>query len=130
MKMESPNDLYNNAKTAVRILKSDNHVLGDFNPKVMLVLGSGCGDVADNVEATVRVDYGEIMGMPSSTVKGHAGKFIAGNYGGKDVVAFSGRNHFYEGNSAQQASYMIYVAHHFGAKVAIMTAAAGIAPDY
>ncbi len=129
---EGPSALYQRAEKAVAkiVKKSYRNYVGwhEDNDPIMLVLGSGCGDVAENIDPFIEIDYADIKGMPESTVAGHAGKLLLGHYGGKNVVAFSGRNHYYEGNSAQQASYMVYVAHHLGAKVAIMTAAAGIAP--
>jgi len=126
LQINSPRDAYDFSKRAVRQLRERGI---DSNPEIMLILGSGCGDVADEVRPAKIISYENIMGMPPSTVESHAGKMIIGKYEGKDVVALSGRNHYYEGNSAQEASYMVYIAHHLGAKVAIMTAAAGIAPD-
>lgn len=128
MKRDGPEKLYFDAGDAVRAMKRENKKLEHLRPQMMLVLGSGCGDVADKVEPVVEIDYKDILEMPVSTVQGHAGKLIVGKYGEKNVLAFSGRNHCYEGNSAHQASYMVYIAHHLGAKATIMTTATGIAP--
>ena len=116
----------NCASVAVNQLK-DNKQFPDYQPEIMLVLGSGCGDVAKAIDVDFKAPYQDIHRMPISTVKGHDGNLILGEYKGKKVVAFQGRNHYYEGNSAQEASYMVYIAKHLGAKVGIFTAAAGIA---
>ena len=102
--------------------------LAGLKPKIMLVLGSGCGDVAKNIDIKGTLPYSAIPHMPLSTVEGHEGNFIFGRYAGKEVIAFQGRQHFYEGYSPQEASFMVHVAKHLGVEAAIMTAAGGVAP--
>jgi len=69
----------------------------DFVPDVALILGSGLGALADEVEAVATVDYHDIEGFPVSTVPGHKGRFVFGYFGDVKVVIMQGRVHFYEG---------------------------------
>jgi len=124
-----PKDLYSWAKRGAESVNELTDNLGGLKPLIMLVLGSGCGGVADKIEVVASVDYGDITGMPESTVMGHEGRLIIGMYGGKPVLGFKGRVHFYEGYSAQQVSFPVYLAKHLGVEMAIMTNAAGIAPS-
>ena len=64
---------------------------GGVTPAVGLILGSGLGDLADQVEAAVRVPYNEIPHFPVSTAPGHAGQLVIGRLEGKPVVAMQGR---------------------------------------
>ena len=66
-------------------------------PFAGIVLGSGLGKLAENIEDPIVIPYKEIPGFPVSTAVGHKGNFIAGELGGKFVVAMQGRFHFYEG---------------------------------
>lgn len=94
-------------------------------PQIGLVLGSGLGVLADEVQDAVRVPYGDIPGWPRSTVIGHAGQMVAGVLEGQAVVAMQGRVHFYEGYSAQQVAFPIRVMHLLGVQTLILTNAAG-----
>ena len=69
----------------------------DFRPEVGIVLGSGLGDLAYEIENKTVLSYADIPGFPVSTVKGHAGNLIFGQLKGKNVVAMQGRFHLYEG---------------------------------
>ena len=69
----------------------------NFRPDVAIVLGSGLGDYANDIEVVGEVDYHDIEGFPVSTVPGHAGKFIFGDVGDVPVVCMKGRIHYYEG---------------------------------
>lgn len=69
----------------------------DFQPKVAIVLGSGLGDFAKEIQVEKEVPYSDIAGFPVSTVKGHDGKFIFGYLGNVPVVCMKGRVHYYEG---------------------------------
>ena len=69
----------------------------DFKPEVALVLGSGLGDYAEEIEIKDTVDYTEIEGFPSSTVAGHKGRFVFGYVKETPVVIMQGRVHYYEG---------------------------------
>ena len=69
----------------------------DFVPKAALVLGSGLGGFASQLEVECEIPYADIPGFPVSTVPGHAGKFIFGRLDGVPVACMQGRVHFYEG---------------------------------
>lgn len=98
-------------------------------PKIMLMLGSGCGDVAKSIDKQFEIPYEDVSGMSQTTVRGHVGKLVIGTLHGKSVIGFQCRNHVYEGNSSHQASLPVYVAKHLGAKAAIFTCAVGVAPN-
>lgn len=97
----------------------------DFRPEAAVVLGSGFGEVAEAVEVRARFGYGQIPGFMPPAVAGHRGEFLAGTLGRKPVVLFSGRNHFYEGYPLAQAALPARVAAGLGARVLVLTAAAG-----
>lgn len=99
--------------------------LGDANPVAALILGSGLGGLADQIEDHIRVPFGEIPGFPSATVAGHAGALIAGTLEGKGVLALAGRFHMYEGHGAALAAFPTRVLHALGARVLIVSNAAG-----
>ena len=67
----------------------------DFVPDIVLVLGSGLGHFADNIEVAAEINYSEIEGFPQSTVEGHEGELIFGTCKGQKIVAMNGRVHFY-----------------------------------
>lgn len=96
-----------------------------FSPKVALVLGSGLGDYADDIEVKAEIPYQEIPGFPVSTVPGHAGKFIFGYVGDVPVVCMKGRVHYYEGYSISDVVLPIRLMHRMGAGILFVTNAAG-----
>lgn len=95
------------------------------NPSVMLVLGSGLGALADEIEQAVRIPFGEIPGFHASSVAGHKGMLVAGRLEGVDCIAMQGRFHLYEGHSAAAAALPIRVMAELGAKILIVSNAAG-----
>ena len=94
-------------------------------PSVALVLGSGLGALADEIEAAVAIPYGEIPGMPQSGVAGHAGKLVCGTLEGASVVAMQGRTHLYEGHSPNDVVFGLRLVLAMGAKTLVVTNAAG-----
>lgn len=96
-----------------------------FSPEVGLILGSGLGDLADEIEAPVVIDYKDIPHFPVSTVEGHAGKLVVGKLQGKQVVAMKGRFHFYEGYTMQEITFPVRVMKALGVKSLIVTNACG-----
>ena len=98
---------------------------GAVEPRIALILGSGLGDLADEIEAPVVVPYGEIPYFPISTVTGHAGQLVIGALQGVPVVAMRGRVHYYEGYSLQDITLPVRVMRRLGASVLIVTNAAG-----
>ena len=73
-------------------------------PRVMIVLGSGLGELGEQIENAVRIPFGEIPGFHSAAVEGHKGMFVAGELEGVPVVAMQGRFHLYEGHDASTAA--------------------------
>ena len=97
----------------------------DFVPKVTLILGSGLGALADEIEREMIVDYHEIKGFPVSTVSGHKGRFIFGHIGETPVVIMQGRVHYYEGYSMSDVVLPVRVMRELGAQILFLTNAAG-----
>ncbi len=90
-----------------------------------LILGSGLGDLADQIADAVVIDYADILHFPVSTVAGHAGKLVYGTLGGTTVLAMQGRFHYYEGNSMATVTYPIRIMKALKAHSLIVTNAAG-----
>lgn len=97
----------------------------DFVPDVALILGSGLGALADEIEAVATVDYHDIEGFPVSTVVGHKGRFVFGYFGNTKVVIMQGRVHFYEGYSREDVLLPTRLMILMGAKTLFLTNAAG-----
>jgi purine-nucleoside phosphorylase len=94
-------------------------------PAAAIVIGSGLGALADEIEPVARVPYAEIPGFPAATVAGHTGALVAGALGGKFVLALAGRFHLYEGYDARLAAFPARVANALGARTLIVSNAAG-----
>lgn len=94
-------------------------------PKVGLILGSGLGDLADEIENEVRIKYTDIPHFPLSTVPGHAGQLVIGKLHGADVLAMQGRFHFYEGYSMKEVTFPVRVMKGLGVDTLIVTNACG-----
>lgn len=97
----------------------------DFIPDVALILGSGLGALADEIEQTASVDYKDIKGFPVSTVPGHKGRFVFGYIGNVKVVVMQGRVHYYEGYPLSDVVMPTRLMGMMGAKVLFLTNAAG-----
>ena len=97
----------------------------DFVPDVALILGSGLGALADEIETVATVDYHDIEGFPVSTVVGHKGRFVFGYFGNTKVVIMQGRVHYYEGYSREDVLLPTRLMVLMGAKVLFLTNAAG-----
>ena len=94
-------------------------------PEVGIVLGSGLGPLAEQIEQPVFIPFADVPFMKTSTCTGHVGRFVCGELGGKCVLAMQGRLHGYEGNTAQQVAFPIWVMHELGIQTLITTNAAG-----
>ncbi len=102
-----------------------------LQPDVAVILGSGLGVLADEIEDAARVPYAAIPHFPVSTVAGHAGKLVVGRLGQRRVVAMQGRVHLYEGRTPQELAFPVRVMRALGANTLIVTnAAGGLNPDY
>jgi purine-nucleoside phosphorylase len=93
--------------------------------KIVLVLGSGLGAFADELDDATRIQYEKIPGFPRSTAVGHAGRLVIGKNGGVVVAAMQGRVHSYEGYSAKEVVFPMRVFGRMGIRSAILTNAAG-----
>ncbi len=99
--------------------------LGDFVPEVLIILGSGLGFMADEVEEPVYIPYKEIPHFRVSTAPDHVGRFVCGRLCGKNVAVMQGRLHCYEGYTMEEVSYPVRVMKLAGADKVIVTNAAG-----
>ena len=97
----------------------------DFKPEVALILGSGLGDYADEINIVDAIEYTEIEGFPVSTVKGHKGRFVFGYVEETPVVIMQGRVHFYEGYPMADVVLPTRLMGMLGAKKILLTNAAG-----
>lgn len=97
----------------------------DFKPEIALVLGSGLGDYAEEIDIVQTIDYAEVEGFPVSTVNGHKGRFVLGYVEKKPIVIMQGRVHYYEGYSMTEVVLPIRLMYLLGAKTLILTNAAG-----
>ena len=99
--------------------------LGSQRPAAGIILGSGLGGLADRITSARRIAFGEVPGFPTATIVGHAGAVIAGQLGGKLVLAMAGRFHMYEGHDASLAALPVRVMHALGVDTLIVSNAAG-----
>ncbi len=97
----------------------------DFVPEVAIVLGSGLGDFAKNLEVEAVIDYGDLEGFPVSTAPGHAGQYIFGTLNGVKMVCMKGRIHYYEGYDMSEVVLPLRLMRVLGAKTVIITNAVG-----
>ncbi len=96
-----------------------------LQPEIAVILGSGLGVLADEMEDAARIPYATIPHFPVSTVVGHAGKLVLGRLAERRVVAMQGRIHLYEGRTTQEVAFPIRVLRRLGADVLLVTNAAG-----
>ena len=94
-------------------------------PETAIILGSGLGHLADEIEVENEIAYSEIPNMPVSTVEGHSGKLLFGKLGGKEILAMQGRFHYYEGYSMKEVTFPIRVMYELGIKNLLVSNAAG-----
>lgn len=94
-------------------------------PEFGLILGSGLGELAEEIENAVVIDYADIPNWGQSTVVGHAGKLVYGKLSGRKVLALQGRFHFYEGNPIEVVTFPVRVMKALGCQGLVVTNAAG-----
>lgn len=103
----------------------------DRTPDVAVILGSGLGKLADEIENKMVIKYSEVPHFPESTVVGHAGEFIFGYIGDKYVMAMNGRFHYYEGHDLKDVTLPIRVMRALGIeKIIVTNAAGGMNPEF
>jgi purine-nucleoside phosphorylase len=110
-----------------KIKEAVNYIEGqiDIQPEVALILGSGLGVLAEEIEDSTVIKYEDIPNFPVSTVEGHAGQFVVGKLENKKVMAMQGRFHYYEGYSMQEIALPIRVMYKLGIENLLVTNAAG-----
>jgi len=96
-----------------------------YEVKNGLILGSGLGKIADEVQNRIVIQYADIPGFPVSTIPGHSGEAIFGKLGGGQVLIYSGRFHCYQGLSLQEITFPVRLAARLGVKNMILTNASG-----
>ena len=114
-------NLLESIQTAVKSIRQTT----DFVPEVGIVLGTGLGDLAEEIIPAAVIDYADIPFFPKPTVKSHDGKLILGHLNGFKVVAMAGRFHYYEGLEMKILTFPIRVLKYLGIKQLVISNAAG-----
>lgn len=114
-------ELYDQVHEATRSIKSR----WNGQPRVGIILGTGLGGLAAEIEAEATLPYDSIPHFPVSTVQSHAGRLVCGQLAGKTVMAMEGRFHFYEGYSLKQITLPVRVMKALGCEVLIVSNACG-----
>ena len=101
-----------------QIMESSQYILGRIQrvPHVAVILGSGLGMLAEELQNPLAIPYEEIPHFPVSTVHGHIGQLVVGELNGKQILAMQGRFHYYEGYSLQAVTFPVRVMAALGAK--------------
>ena len=120
--MPEENILKENLREAAYHLKV---MLKGREPEIGIILGSGLGPLAEQVENPIFVPFGDVPHMKQSTATSHVGRFVCGTLAGKCVIVMQGRLHGYEGNTAQQVAFPVWVMNEIGVTTLITTNAAG-----
>lgn len=97
----------------------------NFSPRAAMILGSGLGAFADNLDNKVVIPYEELDGFPVSTVVGHSGELVLGSLNGIDIVCMKGRGHFYEHQSMKVMTTPVRTLKRLGCELLLVTNAAG-----
>lgn len=102
-----------------------------MRPLTAIVLGTGLGRLAAEIEIVDEFPYQDIPNFPVSTVEGHSGKLIFGRLGGKDVMALQGRFHYYEGYDMKQVTFSVRVMYELGIQnLFVSNASGGMNPNF
>ena len=112
---------------AAKIQEAANSIRSKWavQPRVGLILGTGLGGLASQIQQSVVIPYGEIPHMPESTVISHAGQLVCGTLAGQPIVAMEGRFHYYEGYTMQEVTFPVRVMKALGVEILVVTNAAG-----
>ena len=99
--------------------------LNGRKPEIAITLGSGLGDLAEQLTDAVQIPYGDIPHFPVSTVAGHKGQFVVGKLEGREVLCMQGRFHYYEGYSMKEVTFPVRVMRELGIKTLFVSNASG-----
>ncbi len=108
-------------RTAAQAIKARSQL----EPRLGIVLGTGLGGLAEEIEAEAAIPYADIPDFPEPTVESHSGRLLLGRLAGQPVVAMQGRFHRYEGYSMDQVAFPVRVLRHLGAEILIVSNACG-----
>ena len=122
MTKPSPNSFEKEIKNSSRILKEK---IGEFTPKVAIILGSGLSNFSDEIDQSQTIQYSELGGFPEPVVGGHRGELVFGSVGTTPVVILRGRSHFYEHGEAHNMRVPVGVLKQIGCELLLLTNAAG-----
>ena len=114
-------ELYDQIQEALKFIRTKT----GFVPEIGIILGTGLGELADDIEVECEISYTDIPHFPASTVESHKGKLILGMLSGRRVVCMAGRFHYYEGYSMKQVTFPVRVMKFLGIHHIIISNAAG-----
>ncbi|MEA2725513.1 MAG: purine-nucleoside phosphorylase [Gemmatimonadales bacterium] len=113
--------LFDRIEAAGRVIRKRSSV----TPEVAIILGTGLGGLADEIDVDASIPYEEIPGFPLSTVETHAGRLLLGRLNKRPVVAMQGRFHRYEGYGLAEVTFPVRVLHALGARTLVVSNACG-----
>ena len=113
--------LYDQIQQSVEFIRTK----WDATPHAGIILGTGLGNLVEEIEIEATIDYGEIPNFPQSTAISHAGRLVCGKLAGLNVMAMEGRIHMYEGYPLQQITLPVRVFKAMGAKLLVVSNACG-----
>lgn len=113
--------MYEQIQEAIQYIKTQT----TFQPKTGIILGTGLGNLTDDIEVETEIDYSTIPHFPLSTVQSHKGKLIFGWLAGKPIVAMAGRFHYYEGYTMKQVTFPVRVMKFLGIETLIVSNVSG-----
>jgi purine-nucleoside phosphorylase len=119
--VSATDSLYHRVAGAAEVIRGRSKL----RPEVAIVLGTGLGALAGEIEVETAIPYGEIPGFPLSTVESHSGRLLLGRLAGRAVVAMQGRFHRYEGYELGQVTFAVRVLHALGATTLVVSNACG-----
>lgn len=123
----SMQSLYDHIQEAVRYIQERTHM----QPRIGIILGTGLGNLTDEIEVETEIEYADIPHFAVATVEGHQGKLVLGRLNGIAVVCMAGRFHYYEGYTMQQVTFPVRVMKFLGIeRLVISNASGGLNPDY
>ena len=125
--MSKPRTINEEASTAAQLIAQQL----PWKPRFGIILGTGSGVLAEQIQTTLELDYSEIPGFPDSTALGHKGRLVCGTFANQAVVAMNGRFHLYEGHTVDRATLPIRTMKYLGIETLFITnASGGVNPQF